>query len=35
MWLGTDLVFEAFTFFIAETEHGVFQVHAYPYERRR
>jgi anthraniloyl-CoA monooxygenase len=31
MWLGTDLVFDAFKFFIAETEHGVFQAHAYPY----
>ncbi len=34
MWLGTDLVFEAFKFFIAETEHGVFQAHAYPYDER-
>jgi anthraniloyl-CoA monooxygenase len=31
MWLGTDLVFDAFKFFIKETEHGVFQVHGYPY----
>ncbi len=31
MWLGTDREFEAFTFAIAETEHGVFQAHAYPY----
>ncbi|HET6505341.1 MAG TPA: bifunctional salicylyl-CoA 5-hydroxylase/oxidoreductase [Baekduia sp.] len=31
MWLGTDLVFEAFTFHIVETEHGIFQIHAYPY----
>src|SRR5919107_685168 len=28
MWLGTDRVFEAFTFAIAATEHGVVQVHA-------
>jgi anthraniloyl-CoA monooxygenase len=34
MWLGTDLVFDAFKFFIAETEHGVFQAHAYPYDER-
>ena len=34
MWLGTDLVFEAFKFFIAETEHGVVQAHAYPYDER-
>ena len=32
MWMGTDLVFDAFKFFIAETEHGVLQAHAYPYE---
>lgn len=32
MWLGTDLVFEAFTFHIVETEHGVFQIHGYPYD---
>ena len=32
MWLGTDLVFEAFTFHIVETEYGVFQIHAYPYD---
>ncbi|UGS33877.1 bifunctional salicylyl-CoA 5-hydroxylase/oxidoreductase [Capillimicrobium parvum] len=32
MWLGTDLVFEAFTFHIVETEWGVFQIHGYPYD---
>ena len=32
IWLGTDLVFDAFKFFIAETEHGVVQAHAYPYD---
>ncbi|MBO0704236.1 MAG: FAD-dependent monooxygenase, partial [Candidatus Dormibacteraeota bacterium] len=31
MWLGTSLVFDAFRFFVLETEHGVLQVHAYPY----
>ena len=31
MWLGTDLVFEAFKFFIKETEHGVMQIHGYPF----
>jgi anthraniloyl-CoA monooxygenase len=31
VWFGTDLVFDAFKFLIAETEHGVFQVHGYPY----
>ena len=32
MWLGTDLVFDSFKFFIEETPHGVFQAHAYPYD---
>ncbi|HLU60134.1 MAG TPA: bifunctional salicylyl-CoA 5-hydroxylase/oxidoreductase [Pseudonocardia sp.] len=32
MWLGTDTVFEAFTFDIRETEHGVMQMHGYPYD---
>ncbi len=32
MWLGTDLVFEAFKFYIVETELGVFQIHGYPYD---
>ncbi|HEY8295816.1 MAG TPA: bifunctional salicylyl-CoA 5-hydroxylase/oxidoreductase [Micrococcaceae bacterium] len=31
MWLGTDLVFEAFKFFVKETEFGVMQIHGYPY----
>src|SRR3954467_4586026 len=30
-WFGTDLVFDAFKFFIKETAHGVVQVHGYPY----
>jgi anthraniloyl-CoA monooxygenase len=30
MWLGTDLVFDAFTFHIAETPYGVMQIHGYP-----
>jgi len=34
MWLGTDVVFDAFKFFIEETPHGVFQAHAYPYDER-
>jgi anthraniloyl-CoA monooxygenase len=33
MWLGTDRVFDAFKFFIQETPAGVFQAHAYPYDR--
>jgi anthraniloyl-CoA monooxygenase len=31
MWLGTDRVFEAFQFFIKQTEWGTIQVHGYPY----
>jgi anthraniloyl-CoA monooxygenase len=31
IWLGTDLVLEAFTFDVRETEHGVVQLHGYPY----
>ena len=30
IWLGTDTVFDAFKFFVKETEWGVMQVHAYP-----
>src|SRR3954454_18915777 len=32
MWLGTDKVFDAFKFFIAETPYGVMQVHGYPFD---
>jgi anthraniloyl-CoA monooxygenase len=32
MWLGTELAFDAFKFFIEETPQGVFQAHAYPYD---
>jgi anthraniloyl-CoA monooxygenase len=32
VWLGTTKPFEAFTFYFKETEHGLFQVHAYRYE---
>jgi len=32
IWLGTDLVFEAFKFYIYETPHGVMQIHGYPYD---
>ncbi|HEX8596927.1 MAG TPA: FAD-dependent monooxygenase, partial [Chloroflexia bacterium] len=31
IWLGADKVLDAFTFIFHETEHGLFQVHAYPY----
>ena len=32
VWFGTERVFDAFTFIFRETEHGLFQVHAYPYD---
>ena len=31
IWLGTPRVFEAFKFFIADTDMGTVQAHAYPY----
>src|SRR3954449_11875957 len=34
-WFGTDHVFDAFTFIIADTPQGVVQVHAYPYSDTR
>jgi anthraniloyl-CoA monooxygenase len=34
VWFGTDLVFDAFTFIFRETEFGLFQVHAYPFDER-
>ncbi|MGQ0552787.1 MAG: oxidoreductase [Planctomycetota bacterium] len=33
-WLGTTLPLRAFTFIFLESEFGLFQVHAYPFERR-
>jgi anthraniloyl-CoA monooxygenase len=32
MWLGTDLVFDSFKFYVEQTPHGVMQVHGYPYD---
>jgi anthraniloyl-CoA monooxygenase len=32
IWLGTEKVYDAFKFFIAETPEGVVQAHAYPYD---
>ena len=32
VWFGTDLVLDAFTFVFRATEHGMFQVHAYPFD---
>ncbi|WP_256916851.1 bifunctional salicylyl-CoA 5-hydroxylase/oxidoreductase [Streptomyces hilarionis] len=31
IWLAADFAFDAFRFEIAETEHGVVQLHGYPY----
>ncbi|MFO0683032.1 MAG: bifunctional salicylyl-CoA 5-hydroxylase/oxidoreductase [Sandaracinus sp.] len=33
VWLGTNHRFEAFTFSFRQNEHGLFQIHAYPFER--
>ncbi|MCC6575170.1 MAG: bifunctional salicylyl-CoA 5-hydroxylase/oxidoreductase [Planctomycetes bacterium] len=32
IWLGTDMKLDAFTFIFKENEHGLFQVHAYPFD---
>jgi anthraniloyl-CoA monooxygenase len=32
IWLSTDLVFDAFKFYIVQTPYGVMQVHGYPYD---
>ena len=32
-WLATTKVFESFKFFIRENEHGLFIVHAYPFDK--
>jgi anthraniloyl-CoA monooxygenase len=32
IWLGADVAFDAFKFFIAEPPEGVVQAHAYPYD---
>ncbi len=31
IWLGADKVLDAFNFIFRENEHGLFQVHAYPF----
>ena len=33
IWLGTDLVFDAFKFHVLETPAGIMQIHGYPYGR--
>jgi len=32
MWLGTDLVFDAFKFYVEQTPYGVMQIHGYPFD---
>ena len=32
IWFGTDLPLDAFTFVFRTAEHGMFQVHAYPFD---
>ena len=32
IWLGAPFAFAAFTFIFEETDHGLFQVHGYPYD---
>ena len=32
IWFGTDLPLDAFTFVFRPTRHGMFQVHAYPFD---
>ena len=34
-WLGADFRLPAFTFIFKENDHGLFQVHAYPFDRDR
>ncbi len=34
IWLGAEKVLDAFTFIFRENEHGLFQVHAYPFSGR-
>lgn len=34
-WFGTDKDLSAFTFVFTDTPHGLFQVHAYPFEKGR
>ncbi|MFF3322729.1 bifunctional salicylyl-CoA 5-hydroxylase/oxidoreductase [Streptomyces sp. NPDC002889] len=33
IWLAADFAFDSFRFEIAETEHGVIQLHGYPYSK--
>ena len=35
IWYGTDLVLDSFTFLFRDSPHGLFQVHAYPFDGTR
>ncbi|HEX2031438.1 MAG TPA: FAD-dependent monooxygenase [Actinomycetota bacterium] len=35
VWYGTDRVLDSFTFIFRENDHGLFQVHAYPFDGTR
>jgi len=34
IWFGTDRILDSFTFIFRENEHGLFTVHAYPFDGR-
>jgi anthraniloyl-CoA monooxygenase len=34
VWFGTDMALDAFTFIFRRNEHGLFQVHAYPFDAK-
>jgi anthraniloyl-CoA monooxygenase len=34
VWFGSDLPLDAFTFVFRQNDHGLFQVHAYPFDAR-
>jgi len=34
VWFGTDMALDAFTFIFRRNQHGLFQVHAYPFDAR-
>jgi anthraniloyl-CoA monooxygenase len=34
VWFGSDLALDAFTFIFRRNQHGLFQVHAYPFDAR-
>lgn len=34
VWFGTDMALDAFTFIFRRNQHGLFQVHAYPFDAK-